>query len=105
MPRAGFGMMNGIAGFAFLEVSTTVEASGAETVTPSRRKEGLPLMLISRLNENATSAEVSCVPSVNLMSLRSLKVKVLASDDAVYELATAGTGVAESAPLNVSSVL
>src|SRR5207247_10762888 len=85
MAKAGLGMMNGIAGFAFLDVRTTVEASGAETVTASRRNDGLPLMLLSRLNENATSAEVSCVPSVNLMWLRSLKVKVLAADDADCE--------------------
>ena len=105
MPRAGFGMMNGIAGLGSCEVRTTVDASGADTVTPASRNEGLPLMLMRRLKENMTSAEVSCAPSPNLMSLRSLNVKVFASDDAVYELATAGTGVAESAPLKVSRVL
>src|SRR6266508_4563051 len=105
MPSAGFGMMNGIAGFGSWDVRTTVCASGADTVTPARRNDGLPLILIRRLNEKTTSANVSCVPSPNLMSLRSLNVKVLASDDAVYDLATQGTGVAESAPLNVSSVL
>src|SRR5256885_13457419 len=105
MPRAGLGMMNGIAGFGASEVSTTVDGSGAVTVMPASRNEGLPLMLISRLKENRTSADVRVVPSENLMSLRSLNVNVLASDDAVYELATCGTGVAESEPLKVSSVL
>src|SRR5579872_5271963 len=105
MPRAGLGMMNGIAGFGVSDVRTTVEASGAVTVMPASRNEGLPLMLISRLKENSTSADVSGVPSENLMSLRSLNVNVFASDDAVYELATSGTGVAESEPLKVSSVL
>src|ERR1700687_6483206 len=105
MPRAGLGMMKGIAGFAVPDVSTTVEASGVETVIPLSRNEGLPLMLIRRLNEKATSAEVSGVPSENLMSVRSLKVKVFASDEAGYELATRGTGVAESDPLYESRVL
>src|SRR5712691_6043893 len=105
MPRAGLGMMNGIAGFGSLDVRTTVDASGADTVTPSSKNDGLPLMLIRRLKEKTTSADVSCVPSPNLMSVRSLNVKILASDDAIYELATAGTGVAESAPLKVSRVL
>src|SRR3979411_1905923 len=105
MPSAGFGMMKGMAGFALFEVSTTVGASGAGHVTPSRRNDGLPLMLISRLNEKRTSAEVNDVPSENLMSVRSLNVKIFASDDALYELATAGSGVAESVPLKVSSVL
>src|SRR5260221_4573542 len=105
MPRAGFGMMNGTAGFAVSDVSTTVDASGAVTVMPASRNDGLPLMLMSRLKENSTSADVRAVPSENLMSLRSLNVNVLASDDAVYELATCGMGVAESEPLKVNSVL
>ena len=105
MPSAGLGMMNGIAGFASFDVRTTVDASGAETVTSARRNDGLPLMLIRRLKENTTSADVRVVPSENLMSVRSLNVYVLASEDAVYDFATDGTGVAESAPLNVSSVL
>src|SRR5215472_8867356 len=104
MPRAGLGMMKGSAGFGSFDFRTTVELSGALTVTPSSRKDGLPLMLISRLKENATSADVSGVPSLNLMSLRSLNVYVVASDEAVYELATAGTGVVTSGPLKVSSV-
>src|SRR5579862_5452769 len=105
MPRAGFGRMNGIAGFGASEVRTTVDASGAVTVMPASRNDGFPLMLISRLNENSTSADVRGVPSENLMSLRRWNVNVLASEDAVYELATSGTGVAESEPLNVSRVL
>ena len=75
-------MMNGIAGFAASDMRTTVDASGAVTVIPARRNDGLPLMLMSRLKENSTSADVSGVPSENLMSLRRWKVKVFASDDA-----------------------
>ena len=82
MPSAGFGMMKGTAGLAVLDVRTTVEASGVETVMPLSRNDGLPLMLISRLNEKATSADVRAVPSENLMSVRSLNVNVLASGEA-----------------------
>src|SRR5215469_13254849 len=83
MPSAGFGTMNGMAGFGSFDVSTTVDGSGAVTVTPSSRKDGLPWMLISRLNEKRTSADVSGVPSENLTSFRSVNVYVLASADAV----------------------
>src|SRR5262252_2277278 len=72
MPSAGLGTMNGMAGLGSFDVSTTVLASGAVTVTPSSRNDGLPCRLIRRLNEKATSADVSGVPSENFTSLRSV---------------------------------
>ena len=74
----------------------------AVVVMPPSRNDGLPLRLTSRRNENTTSAEVSGVPSENLTFLRSWKVYVLASFEALNEAATLGSGCVTSAPLNVS---
>ena len=83
MPRAGFGTMNGTAGFGVCERSTTVLLSGALTVRPLIRNDGLPLRLATRCRENTTSEEVSGVPSEKTTSDRSLKVNVFASGEAV----------------------
>jgi len=56
-------------------------------------------MLIRRLNEKPTSAEVSGVPSENFDVGAQLESKRLGVREAVYELATRATGVAESEPL------
>ena len=83
MPSAGFGTMNGTAGFGVALVSTTVCGSGAEAVMPAIRKDGLPLRLTTRFSENTTSAEVTGVPSENFASVRSVKVYFFASAEAV----------------------
>src|SRR3954447_9030361 len=50
MPRAEFGTMNGMAGLGVLLVRTTVCASGAVTVMPAIRNEGLPFRFATRLS-------------------------------------------------------
>src|SRR5665213_3471389 len=103
MPSDVFVTITGMAGLAVAEWSTTPYAPLGFAVTPASRKDGLPFRLTRRLNEKTTSADVSGVPSENLMSLRSVKVKVLASFVAVHEVATSGSGCATSPPLNFRS--
>ncbi len=56
-------------------------------------------MFLVRVSENTTSAAVTGSPLANLTPWRRVKVYVLASDDAVYEVARSGTGVVTSEPL------
>src|SRR6266566_1050405 len=84
---------------------SVVAAPGAETLTPLSSTDGAPARLMTRLNENTTSAAVSGVPSENMTAWRRLNVNVLASSDDVNEAATAGTGLDSSPPSKVSSVL
>ena len=94
---------------SFLLDGVTVSSRGRYTVVlrsktpnlalPSSRKDGLPLMLISRLNEKTASAAVSGVPSAKRTSRRRLKTNILASLDTVHECTSSGRGCARSPPL------
>ena len=83
MPSEVFATSTGIAGFGVFEVSTTVYGPLAAVVMPASRNDGLPFRFTSRLNEKTTSFDVSGVPSENLMFLRSVKVYVFASAEAL----------------------
>ena len=104
MPSDVLVTITGIAGFGVAEWRTTLYLPVALIVMPASRNDGFPFRLINRLYEKTTSAEVSGVPSENLMSLRSVNVNVLASFEAFHEVATSGRGCATSAPLKRSSV-
>ena len=103
-PSDVFATSTGIAGFGVFDFRTTVYGPFALVVMPASRNDGLPLRLTRRRNENTTSFEVSGVPSENLMFLRSWKVYVFASGDALNETAMSGFGCDTSAPTNLSSV-
>src|SRR6476619_1520985 len=60
-----FARIAGRAVLASFERITTVYLPAGVIVTPSSRKAGLPLRLMRRRSENATSAEVNGVPSAN----------------------------------------
>ena len=65
MPSEGLASLPRTAESTVADSTTTVVASGAVTVRPSIRNDGLPLTLATRFSENTTSAEVTGVPSVN----------------------------------------
>jgi len=73
-------------------------------VIPAIRNDGLPLMFLVRMSENTTSAAVTGSPLANFTPWRRVNVYVLASADAVYEVARSGTGVETLEPLYVSRV-
>jgi hypothetical protein len=87
-----FVRIDGSAAFGVFDFRTTVYFPRDDTVTPSRRKDGLPLRLMSRLNEKTASAAVSGVPSAKCTFLRSWKTNVFASLDAVHERTRSGRG-------------
>src|SRR6266566_3118480 len=101
---AGLVTMYGSAGFGLVDLITTVEALGAETLTPLSSTDGAPARLMTRLNENTTSAAVSGVPSENMTAWRRLNVNVLASSDDVNEAATAGAGRIGIMPTGVTEL-
>ena len=87
----GVARMRSSAGLAFLDVTTTVLASGVVTVTPSSRNAPLLCRLTRRSSENLTSALVTGVPSENVASA-SVNVKDLASLVPFQDAARSGTG-------------
>ena len=56
-------------------------------------------MFFTRVSEYTTSLAVTGSPLANLTPLRSVNVNVLASGDAVNEVARSGTGLVTSLPL------
>jgi hypothetical protein len=82
MPSDVFATIAGSAVFGVAERRITVYLPREETLTPASRKDGLPFRLMSRRNENTTSAAVIGVPSANRMSRLSWNVYVFASRDA-----------------------
>ena len=99
MPSAGLVTIAGMAVFGVAEVSTTVFAFGAVAVTPAIRNDGLPWMFLVRVSEYTTSLAVTGSPSAKVTPLRSVNVYVLASGEAVKEVARSGTGLVTSLPL------
>ena len=63
MPVDVFARIAGSCVAGVFDLRTTVYLPFADAVTPSSRKDGLPLRLIRRRNEKTTSADVSGVPS------------------------------------------
>ena len=66
MPHDGSARMYGSAGFGVLDVMTTVSGPSAVIVSPASRNAGLPFKLIILVSDQATSAEVTGLPSENL---------------------------------------
>ena len=99
MPSAGLVTIAGMAVFGVADVSTTVLAFGAVAVMPAIRNDGLPAMFFVRISEKTTSLAVTGSPLANLTPLRRVNVNVLASADAVHEVARSGTGLDTSLPL------
>jgi hypothetical protein len=98
-PRDVFVRIEGSAAFGAFDLRTTVYLPRDDTVTPSSRNDGLPLRLMSRLNEKTASAAVSGVPSAKCTFRRRLKTNVFASFDAVHDCTRSGRGCARSPPL------
>src|ERR1700730_9844042 len=99
---AGWARMKGIAALGSADVSTTVDASGADAVRPASISDGGPFTLSSRSNEKTTSADESGEPSENTTCGRSLNVNLRASSDDEYERASDGTGADRTPRPNVS---
>ena len=87
-----------------LDVITTAYLPAALTVTPASRKAGLPLMLIRRLSEKTTSADVKGAPLAKWTFLFSWNVNVFAPFVAFHDETSSGIGCARSPPLYVNSV-
>jgi hypothetical protein len=104
IPSDVFVRIDGSAVAGVVERSTTVYLPRADAVTPSSKKDGLPLRLIKRRKEKTASAEVSGVPSAKWTFFRRLKTNVFASLDAVHERTSCGIGCARSPPLYVKNV-
>ena len=96
MPVDGFARIAGSSVSGVLACMTTVYFDGAEVLTPASRKAGFPLMLMSRLSEKTTSADVSGVPSAKWTFFLSWNVNVFASLLAFHDCTSSGIGVVRS---------
>src|SRR6476619_2141751 len=96
MPVDGLARIDGSwpAGVAYL--ITTVNLPFAETLIPSSRNAGLPLMLIRRLREKTTSADVSGLPFAKRTFFFRLNEKSFAPFDAFHDDTSSGIGCARS---------
>ena len=86
------------------DVMTTTYLPFAFTVIPASRNAGLPLMLIRRLSEKTTSADVSGSPFAKCTFGFNANVNVLAPFDAFQDATSNGIGCARSSFLYVNSV-
>ena len=73
-PVDGFARITGNCVAGVFERATTVYFEGAETVIPASRNDGLPFRFTSRRSDQATSADVSGVPSAKWTFRLSWKV-------------------------------
>ena len=74
MPVDGFARITGSCVAGVFERITTVYFDGAETEVPASRNAGFPFRFTRRLSDQATSAEVSGVPSAKRTFRLSWKV-------------------------------
>src|SRR6185437_15537263 len=96
MPVDGLARIDRSCVAGVVDVITTVYLPAALTVTPASRKAGLPLMLIRRLSEKTTSAEVSGAPFAKWTFFFSWNVNVFAPFVAFHEDTSSGIGFARS---------
>src|SRR4051794_24439698 len=104
MPVDGFARIAGSWPAAVFELITTLWRPCGLTTIPASRNAGLPLMLIRRLSENTTSADVSASPFAKCTFFFRLNVNLFAPFEAFHVDTRSGTGCARSPLLYVNSV-
>src|SRR6185437_15084750 len=92
MPVDGFARIAVSCVAGVFDFMTTVYLPLADTVMPASRNAGFPLMLIRRLSEKTTSADVSGVPSAKCTFFLSWNVNVFAPSDAFHDCTSSGIG-------------
>ena len=82
-----------------LDVMETASGPSVVIVSPASRNAGLPFKLIILVNDQATSAEVTGVPSENLAAGLRWKMNFFAPSSVWYDVASCGTSVFRLVPL------
>src|SRR3954452_1179231 len=104
MPVDGFARIDGSWPAGVADFMTTPYLPFALTLIPASRNAGLPLMLIRRLSEKTTSADVSGLPFAKCAFRFSWNVNTLPPFVAFHDETSSGIGCARSPPLYVKSV-
>src|SRR4051794_16444644 len=104
MPVDGFARIDGSWPAGVPDFMTTPYLPFAFTVMPVSRNAGFPLMLIRRLSEKTTSADVSGLPFAKCTFRLSWNVNTLPPFVAFHDDTSSGIGWARSPPLYVKSV-